>query len=83
MRKLSELVMFGKGGGGPSPAQQIAAAPVPLPAKPVTPANEAVVQAEHDLAAQNMLKKSVKKTIIAGDTGGYKPPTPGGPFGGP
>ncbi len=75
MRKLSELVIFGKGGGGgASPAQQIAQAPTPLPAPPVTSSDPSVVQAEHDLAQGNLLKKSVKKTIFAGDTGGYNPP---------
>ncbi len=61
-------------GGGGAPAQQIAQAPVPLPAAPVTQSDPSVVQAEHDLAQQNLLKKSVKKTIVAGDTGGWKPP---------
>lgn len=61
---------FRSGGGGTS---SIAAAPVPTPAPPVTATDETVVQAEHDLAQQNLIKKSVKKTIIAGDTGGWNP----------
>jgi hypothetical protein len=32
-----------------------------------------VIQAEQDLAQQNLIKKSVAKTILAGDTGGYNP----------
>lgn len=73
MKTLDELTRFEKGGGGPSPAQQIAAAPVPLPAPPVTSTDPSVIQAEHDLAQQNLLKKSVKRTVLAGDTGGWNP----------
>ena len=58
------------GGGG---AAQIASVPVPTPAPPVTSDNPAVIQAEMDLAQQNLIKKSVKKTILAGDTGAYNP----------
>lgn len=60
---------MGGGGGG----SQIASAPIPTPAPPVTATNPAVVQAEHDMAQSNLLKKSVKQTMIAGDTGGYQP----------
>lgn len=59
------------GGGGGQQAQQIQAAPVPLAAPPVSPNSTAVMQAEHDVAQANLLKKSVKKTIFAGDTGGF------------
>ena len=59
-----------KGGGG---ASAIQSAPVPTPAPPVTSSSAEVIQAEQDTAQQNLLKKSVKKTIFAGDTGGYKP----------
>ncbi len=86
MKPLTSTTIFHKGGSGGNPAQQIAAAPVPLPAPPVTAVAPAVIQAEHDLAQQNLLKKSVKKTVIAGDTGGYHPPTPrpgAQPMGGP
>jgi hypothetical protein len=65
--------LYFKGGGGQ--AQQIDSAPVPLPAPPVTQNNQASLQAEHDYAMKQLQQKSVKKTILAGDTGGYKPPT--------
>lgn len=58
------------GGGG---AQAIASAPIPTPAPPVTANSAEVIQAEQDTAQQNLMKKSVKNTIYAGDTGGYKP----------
>lgn len=61
------------GGGGGGQAQMIASAPVPTPAPPVTQNNAAVQQADQDTAAQNLISKSVKKTILAGDTGGYMP----------
>ena len=61
------------GGGAGSGASAIASAPVPTPAPPVTADNPAVIQAEQDLAQQNLIKKSVAKTILAGDTGGYQP----------
>lgn len=70
----SHAFRFG-GGGGRSQAQQIAAAPTPLPAPPITPNNEAVIQSEHDIAQAALGKKSVRKTIIAGDTGGFNPTT--------
>ncbi len=60
--------------GGSSQAQQIQSAPVPLPAPPVTANNQAVLQAEHDFALQNQGKKSIRKTIVAGDTGGFQKP---------
>jgi hypothetical protein len=63
--------LFLGGGGGQS--QAIQSAPVPLPAPPVTPNNATVMQAEHDVSQANLLKKSVKKTIFAGDTGGFNP----------
>ena len=68
-------------GGGSAPAQQIASAPVPTPAPPVTPDDPSVIAAENDLAQQNLIKKSIKRTIYAGDTGGYQPgaSTPGQP----
>ncbi len=59
-------------GGAPSqPAQYIESAPVPTPAPPVTSTSKEVVEAEQDYARDNLLKKSIKKTILAGDTGGY------------
>lgn len=61
------------GGGASSASQGIASVPVPTPAPPVTSDNPAVIQAEMDLAQQNLIKKSVAKTILAGDTGGYQP----------
>ncbi len=72
IRRRCEL--GGGGGGGASSA--VAAAPVPTPAPPVTQTNSAVVQAEQDALRENLIKKSVKNTMLAGDTGGYKP---GGP----
>ena len=56
---------------GGSAIQQVQAAPVPTPAPPVTTTNAQVVQAQHDLAQQELLKKNIKKTVYAGDTGGY------------
>jgi len=64
---------FRFGGGGKKAAQQVQSAPVPLPAPPVTQDNTAVIQAEHDLAQANLGKKSIKRTIFAGDTGGFSP----------
>lgn len=71
---------FYKGGGGGS---SIASAPVPTPAPPVTSDSAEVIAAQNDYAKETMLKKSFKKTMIAGDTpwapgqGGY-PMGPGG-----
>lgn len=49
----------------------INAAQVPLPVVPTGASADAVMQAEHDIAQQNLLKKSVRSTIYAGDTGGW------------
>jgi len=62
------MVFMGGGGG----AQAISSAPVPTPAPPVTANSAEVIQAEQDTAQQNLIKKSVKNTILAGDTGGWK-----------
>lgn len=58
-------------GGGSAPAQQIESAPVPTPAPPVTPDSQAVVAAELQAQQANAMKKSVQKTILAGDSGMY------------
>lgn len=67
----SHAFRFG-GSSGRSQAQQISQAPTPLPAPPITQSNDAVIQAQNELAQQALGKKSVRKTIIAGDTGGWK-----------
>ncbi len=67
-RFLDPLGLFKKSG---NQAAAIAGAPVPMPSPPVTQNNEAVVQAEHDLARAGLAKKSIKNTVFAGDTGGY------------
>lgn len=56
-----------------SPSAQIAAAPVPTPAPPVTSSNAEVISVEQDTARQNLAKKSVAQTVWAGDTAGYRP----------
>lgn len=58
-------------GGKSSEAAKIDSLPVPLPAKPVNSSNPEVIQAEQDYAKASLLKKSVKKTIHAGDDGGF------------
>jgi hypothetical protein len=63
----------GGGGGGGGQAQAVQQAPVPTPAPPVTTSSPEVMAAQQDVLQQQMLKKSIKKTIFAGDTGGYKP----------
>jgi hypothetical protein len=78
MKRLEQLTRWHGGGGSSAPAAAIAAAPIPSLAPPVTENNAAVLQAEHDMASQNLLKKSIAKTIYAGDTGGYNPKNPAG-----
>lgn len=66
--------IFGKvflGGDKSNAGAGIDAVPVPTPAKPITAANQQVTAAQDDYADANLLKKSIKKTIHAGDTGGY------------
>jgi hypothetical protein len=58
--------------GGGSPAAAVQAAPLPVAAPPVTTSSAEVIQAQQDIAQQNLMKKSIKKTVFAGDTGGYK-----------
>ncbi len=41
-------------------------------APPITMSNLDVVNSQQDFLHQEMMKKSIKKTIFAGDTGGYK-----------
>ena len=66
-----EFAVCRLGGGGSSGAAATQSAPVPTPAPPVTADNQSVIAAEQDMARQNLIKKSVKNTILAGDTGGY------------
>lgn len=49
----------------------------------MTSTNAEVIQAQQDFAQQNLLKKSLKNTIMAGDTGGFSPGMPGSPGSGP
>ena len=65
--------------GSPPQSQAIESAPVPTPAAPVTATNSEVIQAQQDYAQQNLLKKSINKTILAGDTGGFQPGQMGAP----
>lgn len=76
--RLTEPKFFGGGGPGAQPAQQIQSLPVPTPAPPVTGSAAEVVQAQQDLAQQNLMKKSIKKTIFAGDTA-FQPGQAGSP----
>jgi hypothetical protein len=67
-------------------ASAINSLPVPTPQAPITAANAEVLQAQDAFAKASLLKKSVKDTIWAGDTGGFKPGEagyPGGPTPGP
>lgn len=58
---------------GKAPQQTvIQQAPVAAPAPPVTPNAAEVVQAGMDLRQQEMLKKNIRSTVKAGDTGGFK-----------
>ena len=59
-------------GGGSNTASQIQSAPIPTPAPPVTTTQSEVVQAQMDTAQSNLMKKTLKKTVFAGDTGGYQ-----------
>jgi hypothetical protein len=46
---------------------------VPGAVPPTSPNSAEVTQAQQDFLRQEMLKKSIKRTIFAGDTGGYTP----------
>ncbi len=52
----------------PTPVDPLANVPAP----PVTMSNLDVVNSQQDFLHQEMMKKSIKKTIYAGDTGGWK-----------
>ena len=69
-------------GSKPSPPTIIQQAPVPTPSPPVTQAASEVVQSKLDVAQQQLMRKNMKSTIRAGDTGGFRPPgmAPGKPF---
>ncbi len=58
--------------GGGSQVQQIQSAPIPVPAPPVTSSAPEVLQARQDLAQENLMKKTIKKTIFAGDNSGFQ-----------
>jgi hypothetical protein len=72
LRRQLEQQQF-KGG-----STDIASAPTPTPAPPVTADDPSVIAAEQDVAQANLLKKSVKKTMLAGDTA-WAPGQTGGP----
>lgn len=68
--------VFGIGKKDTNAGAAIDALPVPLPSKPITSASPEVIAAENDYARAQMLKKSIRNTIYAGDTGGYNPTAP-------
>jgi len=45
----------------------------PAPAPPVKNTNTQVIEAGMDLRRREMMKKNIKSTIYAGDTGGFSP----------
>jgi len=60
--------------------------PIAEAAPPITPVASDVVQAGMDMRQQELLRKNIKSTIRAGDTGGFNPakgkarPVGGSPF---
>lgn len=62
-------------------SQQIMQSPVAQPSPPVTATAPDVLQAKLDVQRQGMMRKNIKRTVMAGDTAGAPPVGPGGnPF---
>ena len=60
-------------GSKPTSPTIIQQAPVPTPAPPATTTSADTVAAGMDIRQQEMLRKNIKSTIRAGDTGGFMP----------
>lgn len=63
-------ISFRYGGGK---QQSVSYAPAPMPAPPVANTSAEVARAGADLRQQDMLKKNIRETVKAGDTGGFMP----------
>lgn len=48
---------------------------------PVDPNSPDVMRLQQDFLRQSMLRKSIRKTTVAGETGGFKPAAAAGPGG--
>ncbi len=64
------LYMKDKPSGAATPAVDQASL-VPTPTPPISATATEVVQAGEDLRRQELMKKNIKRTIFAGDTGGW------------
>ena len=61
------------------PANAINSLPVPVPQPPITPADPQVLAAQQNFAKKTLGQKTVSDTILAGNTGGYRPGEAGYP----
>lgn len=61
-------------GKKPAPNPVIMQAPVAEPAPPVTQTSPEVIQAGQDVRQQELMKKNMRQTVKAGDTGGFRRP---------
>jgi hypothetical protein len=71
MKTLDQLTQFhkGGGGGGAGPASQTISSTPPPP----TTQSVEVQMAQRDAAKQAAKRRGINQTILAGETGGYKP----------
>lgn len=60
-----------KGGSSGTPDSTVPLPTAPDAVAPVAMTDQSVLAAQDDYSRSNMLKKSVAKTIYAGDTGGF------------
>jgi hypothetical protein len=78
MKSLNQLIQFHKGGSsGGGQAQAAQNTIVSSPPPPTTQSVE-VQQAQRQAAKDAAKKRGLKQTILAGETGGYKPGAPAG-----
>ena len=70
MNTLDRLTKFYKGGGGSSGSTTVTSTP-----PPPTQQSVEVQMAQRDAAKQAAKRRGLNKTVLAGETGGYKSPT--------
>jgi len=75
-QQIAYNTMLGQGVAKPGSSPSTPAAATPAGTPPPTPDNPQAIAAMQYLYGQQMNRKSISSTILAGNSGGWSPPAP-------